>query len=650
VSTRPLLVCGPCLRYVDRSSAVVWVEVAEAMEVEVVCTPEDAGMMAPLTSRSFTVQIEDGHYAWLAIDWLVADTWYRYQVIGHRADGSTVPLWPDARASGVALPSVFRTMPTWSLDGFRMAFGSCRKGFDPADLKAPATGPDALEGLANTLLAHLDDRDGRQANWPHLLHLMGDQIYADDFSARLVREFDHELAMTYTEFAAVYREAWTSRPNVRWLLSCIPTFTIFDDHEVDDDWNITDDWVKSRRSRLGIHQMADGLLAYWVYQGAGNVPPQRWRLDERMRPLNPLMRPLIGDVTDRMRRMFQGYVTGRRDADWSYAVDVAGTRLAVADTRMHRKLTGHRLMIDNEAWDRYRDLAAQHPYRRVILITSGPFLLPQPLHDLQSWVADKLENDPSIFERAGTGLMGGIAGGIGGAIVGGGIGLLAGGPAGLIAGAGIGAAIGFGAGFVAGFFLEEIIEHILGGKIGDLDIELWPVFPTSFDRMLTLLEDLTDGRGTGRKPFVAMLGGDVHFSYAMHAQLQRTRTRREIWNLTVSPTGNLLDEGRDDVKDLKALIGGDYSVRTELQLMKATGVYYRPGFVDEQMRRLSWHPTRADGSAAEASRSEEWSHFGNFVGWLELDGVNATYRYDRALDASAGVQLEPCASSTMLAV
>ena len=147
-----------------------------------------------------------------------------------------------------------------------------------------------------------------------------------------------------------------------------------------------------------------------------------------------------------------------------------------------------------------------------------------------------------------------------------------------------------------------------------------------------------------------MLGGDVHFSYAMHAQLQRTRTRREIWNLTLSPTGNLLDEGRDDVKDLKALMGGDYSVRTELNLMKMAGIYYRPGFVDDQMRRLSWYPTRADGSAADATEAEEWSHFGNFVGWLELDGVNATYLYDRAVDDSAGVALSTCASSTMLAV
>ena len=68
------------------------------------------------------------------------------------------------------------------------------------------------------------------------------------------------------------------------------------------------------------------------------------------------------------------------------------------------------------------------------------------------------------------------------------------------------------------------------------------------------------------------------------------------------------------------------------------------------MRRLSWHPTRADGSEADATKAEEWSHFGNFVGWLELDGVNATYRYERAVEESTGLTLSPSASSTMLAV
>jgi hypothetical protein len=649
----PVLTCGPLVRYVDRGSAVIWLEVREPLQVEVQVEVEVPGSAivaasgVPSSFRVWTVGIEDSYYAWVALAWLVPDTWYRYRIVGHRRDGSSIPLWPDGRLSGVGLPSVFKTLPSWSLDTFRMAYGSCRKGYPVLDEKAPATGPDALEGLGELMRKNFDQRDSA---WPHVLHLMGDQIYADDFSRGLMRKFGHDLAAKFTEFAQIYREAWTARPAVRWALSCVPSFMIFDDHEIDDDWNITQDWVKSRRTPAAIRQLTDGLMAYWVYQGAGNLQPRRWLADERMRLLNPRMEPLIGDVSGRLRRLCESYVRGHRRASWSFAIDAAGTRIAVADTRMHRKLTGHRLIMNDEAWDEFASLAKGHASRRVVLVTPGPFLLPQPLHDLESWVADKIENDPSLFERVVTGAAGGLLGGIGGAIVGGIGGFIVGGPAGAAVGAGIGAGIGAGVGFAAGFLLEEIIEKILGGKIGDLDIELWPVFPTSFNRMIRLLEDLADGRGTVRKHFISVLGGDVHFAYAMRGELSRTLARRQVWHLTLSPTGNLLDESRDDVKTMKKLMGGDFSARTELNLMKMTGVFYRPDFVDKQLEHLKWYPLRPDGTAADPSKADDWAYFGNFLGWLEVQGARASYRYDEAQTTAEGVVLTPRASSSMLSI
>jgi hypothetical protein len=649
----PVLTCGPLVRHVSRSSAVIWVETSEALEIEVQVEAEvPGGSLAvaagvPSNFRAFTIAIEDSNYAWVALSWLVPDTWYRYRVIGHWRDGTSIPLWPDTRLAGTGLPSVFKTLPSWSLDSFRMAYTSCRKGFDPLDNKAPDTGPDALEGLAELMRRTFDERD---RTWPHLLQMMGDQIYADDFSGRLERKFRHKLALVFTEFAQIYREAWTSRPAVRWVLSCIPSLMIFDDHEIDDDWNITSDWVQSRQTPAGIRQRTDGLMAYWVYQGAGNLDPRRWLADERMRLLTPRLQPLIGDVTDRLRRLCERYIRGTRRASWSYAVDVAGTRLAVTDTRMYRKLTGHRLMMDDQAWDEFVGLAKSHASKRVVIVTPGPYMLPVPLHDLESWVADKLENDPSIFERVATGAAGGLIGGIGGAIVGGIGGFLVGGPAGAIVGAGIGAGIGAGLGFTAGFFLEEIIEKVLGGKIGDLDIELWPVFPTSFTRMIGLLEDLADGRGTVRKRFITVLSGDVHFSYAMLGELSRTLARRQLWHLALSPTGNLLDENRDDVKTLKRLMGGDFSARTELNLMKLTGVFYRPDFVDRQFSHLTWNPLLPDGTRADASKPDDWAHLGNFLGWLEVQGARASYRYDKAVEIDGVVVLTPRTGSSMLAM
>ncbi|MBO0961092.1 hypothetical protein J1P26_15430 [Neobacillus sp. MM2021_6] len=60
---------------------------------------------------------------------------------------------------------------------------------------------------------------------------------------------------------------------VRRLLANIPTYMIFDDHDVTDDWNITGNWKRNvRRSPLGSHVTANGIAAYWAFQGWGNDP------------------------------------------------------------------------------------------------------------------------------------------------------------------------------------------------------------------------------------------------------------------------------------------------------------------------------------------------------------------------------------------
>jgi hypothetical protein len=64
-------------------------------------------------------------------------------------------------------------------------------------------------------------------------------------------------------------------PQVRRLLANIPTYMIFDDHELTDDWNISQDWKEAVwKAPLGRHVIANGLAAYWAFQGWGNAPDQ----------------------------------------------------------------------------------------------------------------------------------------------------------------------------------------------------------------------------------------------------------------------------------------------------------------------------------------------------------------------------------------
>jgi hypothetical protein len=60
---------------------------------------------------------------------------------------------------------------------------------------------------------------------------------------------------------------------VRRVLANTPTYMIFDDHEITDDWNITREWYDNvADSRCGKQIVTNGLAAYWAIQGWGNDP------------------------------------------------------------------------------------------------------------------------------------------------------------------------------------------------------------------------------------------------------------------------------------------------------------------------------------------------------------------------------------------
>jgi len=113
-----------------------------------------------------------------------------------------------------------------------------------------AQGIDALRTMALAML------DGDPGDWPHVVLMLGDQVYADDLSPAM-REFcksrqdgsgapADELA-DFDEYAAAYREAW-SEPVLRWLFSTVSTSMVFDDHEIHNEWKISQDWLDEMRS------------------------------------------------------------------------------------------------------------------------------------------------------------------------------------------------------------------------------------------------------------------------------------------------------------------------------------------------------------------------------------------------------------------
>jgi phosphodiesterase/alkaline phosphatase D-like protein len=98
-------------------------------------------------------------------------------------------------------------------------------------------------------------RDEPAESLPHALVLLGDRIYAHklpfdarDFirSRRDTAEPPGEEAANFEEHARLYRDSWRD-PAIRWLLSTVPSVIVFDDHEVADDWNISEAWIEETR-------------------------------------------------------------------------------------------------------------------------------------------------------------------------------------------------------------------------------------------------------------------------------------------------------------------------------------------------------------------------------------------------------------------
>jgi hypothetical protein len=66
-----------------------------------------------------------------------------------------------------------------------------------------------------------------------------------------------------------------SQVAVRRALANVPTYMIFDDHDVSDDWNLNQAWcLRVFGKPLGRQVVRNALLAYAIFQGWGNTPEQ----------------------------------------------------------------------------------------------------------------------------------------------------------------------------------------------------------------------------------------------------------------------------------------------------------------------------------------------------------------------------------------
>lgn len=145
-------------------------------------------------------------------------------------------------------------------------------------------------------------------------------------------------------------------PRVAQVLANTPTYMIFDDHEVADDWNLNGRWVaKVYNSEWGRFVIRNGLMAYALMQGWGNDPSRFTSPNPGGKLLDQM--PTVADPTSTPTRsstaaidVLLGFDPPAADAkrvEWSYSLDATGYRLIVLDTRTHRDVNDLSLQTPN---------------------------------------------------------------------------------------------------------------------------------------------------------------------------------------------------------------------------------------------------------------------------------------------------------------
>jgi hypothetical protein len=460
------LILGPMLRYVSDTEATVWVETDTSCEVEV------------LGRRARTIRVGNRHYGLVVLRDLEPDSETEYAVA---LDGE--PRWPAPDSHDP--PSVIRTLPA---EGpIHVVWGSCRvaRPHHPpytldVDDHPEGTGVDALHVLGLRL------REPQRDPPPHLLLLIGDQVYADEVSPRTleqirarrdIRKPPGEEVLDVEEYTMLYRESW-GEPSLRWLLSTVPSAMMFDDHDVHDDWNTSESWITDMRATDWWHErILAGLSTYWIYQHLGNLSPAELDADPLWAALQD-----AEDGAPLLRRFAEDADHDQGGSLWSYSRLLGSTRLVVLDGREGRVLAdGRREMMDDGEWA-WLDRQLEGDPDHVLIAATLPVLLAPTLHWLEAW-----------NEAVCDGAWGRWASGLG--------------------------------------------EKLRRG----LDLEHWAAFQRSFHRLIDVVTELGSG-GRGRAPAsILMLGGDVHQSYLERVSFPSgSAVASQVWQGVCSPFRNQL--------------------------------------------------------------------------------------------------------------
>lgn len=186
-------------------------------------------------------------------------------------------------------------------------------------------------------------------------------------------------------------------PQVQRLFAHIPTYMIFDDHDVTDDWNLTIGWEKAAyENPFAKRIIGNGLLSYWLCQGWGNEP------DNFNQEFLDLALHYFDAPTAKNQDRFIRYLYSFEK--WHYTIHTS-PKVVVLDTRTRRWRSESRMnkpsgLMD---WEAMIEFQQELMYQdKVIIVSAAPMFgvkfiealqkgmttLGQPLLiDAENWMA-----------------------------------------------------------------------------------------------------------------------------------------------------------------------------------------------------------------------------------------------------------------------
>lgn len=137
-----------------------------------------------------------------------------------------------------------------------------------------------------------------------------------------------EHKQRYLDELIVIQHFQETLPQVQRVMSALPVYMIFDDHDITDDWNLTRAWEESAYNHpFSRRIIGNAMIAYFLFQGWGNAP------EHFPEGLKQSVQLFFARPTDHKHRTLIDTLLGFDH--WHYSIDTH-PHIIVLDTRTKR--------------------------------------------------------------------------------------------------------------------------------------------------------------------------------------------------------------------------------------------------------------------------------------------------------------------------